>query len=103
MCINGNYFENQSLNQTALTSVTSSINLREVFTLVTILLVAELIRIPGLTESLWFDEIWYTLTTFAKPDMMAALVTIPAFEYSYYHVDQKDFQGLTNYKFSVNQ
>jgi hypothetical protein len=84
MCINGNYFENQSLNQTAMTSVTSSINLREVFALAAILLVAEVNRIPGLTESLWFDEIWYTLTTFAKPDMMAVLVTIPTFEYSYY-------------------
>lgn len=42
--------------------------------LAAILLVAAIVRIPGLTESLWFDEVWYTQTTFADPDMLAEVL-----------------------------
>jgi 4-amino-4-deoxy-L-arabinose transferase-like glycosyltransferase len=45
----------------------SPINTRELIALALIILIALLVRLPGMAESLWFDEIWYTKTMFEDP------------------------------------
>jgi uncharacterized membrane protein len=55
-------------------SLAPTITLRELIALAVILLVALLVRIPGLTESLWFDEVWYTQTTFARPGILGQIL-----------------------------
>ncbi|MGI9321744.1 MAG: glycosyltransferase family 39 protein, partial [Thiogranum sp.] len=47
-----------------------SIGKREVIAVALIILTALLVRWPGLFESLWFDEIWYTKTMFAFPGQL---------------------------------
>jgi mannosyltransferase len=37
-------------------------------------LVALMVRIPGLTESLWFDEVWFTKVFFEQPDQLGFLL-----------------------------
>jgi len=64
----------QVLSQPAAPKVELAISLREFIALAVILLVALLVRIPGLTDSLWFDEIWYTQTTFSQPDQLGFLL-----------------------------
>jgi 4-amino-4-deoxy-L-arabinose transferase-like glycosyltransferase len=53
-----------TLPRTAITS-------REILALALILLAAVVVRWPGVTGSLWFDEVWYTQTTFTDPVMLA--------------------------------
>ena len=49
----------------------SSITLRlEVVLLVAIILIALFVRIPGLGDSLWSDEVWYTRTMFEQADLL---------------------------------
>jgi 4-amino-4-deoxy-L-arabinose transferase-like glycosyltransferase len=53
---------------------TPLIGTREAIGLVVILMLALIVRIPGLTESLWYDEIWYSQTFFADPVAMSFLL-----------------------------
>ena len=64
----------RTLIKTADSSLAPSITLRETIALAVILLVALMVRIPGLTESLWFDEVWYTQTMFLHPDRLGSVL-----------------------------
>lgn len=55
-------------------SIEPSIGKRELAALALIILVALLVRLPGMTESLWFDEIWYTKTMFSNPGQLGFLL-----------------------------
>ena len=64
----------RTLIKTTDSSLAPSITLRETIALAVILLVALMVRIPGLTESLWFDEVWYTQTMFLHPDRLGTVL-----------------------------
>jgi len=52
----------------------SPVALRERIALAAILLVALLVRLPGLGTSLWYDEVMYTGAAFAQPDTLSFLL-----------------------------
>jgi len=64
----------QPVSAGAASATAPSTELREGIALTAILLIALLVRIPGLGESLWFDEVMYTKAAFEQPDILYFLL-----------------------------
>ncbi len=51
-----------------------AISSRELIALAAVLLVALMVRIPGMMEGLWFDEVYYTKAYFEQPEQLGFLL-----------------------------